>query len=340
VIDLLYHGRLAAAAALGLPALLPAEVRPLWASLKLTGGCNSRCLTCEHWRSSGEDALSTARLKRLLGELRDLGVRHVRLTGGEPLLRRDLFEVLSSCGPDWFDGVTLATNGLLLARHADEINASPITRVTVSLDGIGPTNDRIRGRAGDWDTVVAALPSIRKPVKIVSIFTRELVPDLEGMLRFCEERGYGFDVNIPDAQPSFGSSAEAMEAVEALRPSAADVELGVRVLARHGVLPPFVLENLREFLLCRRFLFRHCVLGWLGVYVGSDGAVTPGCIASEPLGNVLETDLRTILSAPGYRAAAERMFRLDCPLCGCGYGASAAYCKPWRAAGYALRRLR
>src|SRR5271154_6813413 len=128
--------------------LLPARVKPLSASLKLTENCQAKCVTCNYWQTRWEDGLNTEKAVDIINRLGQFGIRYLRFTGGEPLLRRDLFQILQKADMRPFQRVTLQTNGLLLKKLHHEINASPITKVAVSIDGLEASNDVIRGIRG------------------------------------------------------------------------------------------------------------------------------------------------------------------------------------------------
>ena len=109
--------------------------------------CNFRCPYCmpkdtfgESYRFLGSsERLSFAEITRLAGLFVRLGVRKLRLTGGEPLLRAGLAELVGDLAalPEVED-VALTTNGVLLGRHAEELKAQGLGRVTVSLDSLDP----------------------------------------------------------------------------------------------------------------------------------------------------------------------------------------------------------
>jgi cyclic pyranopterin phosphate synthase len=109
--------------------------------------CNFRCPYCMPKETFGEgyrflgsaERLSFPEITRLAGLFVGLGVRKLRLTGGEPLLRAGLPELVGDLAalPDVED-VALTTNGVLLARHASELKAQGLGRVTVSLDSLDP----------------------------------------------------------------------------------------------------------------------------------------------------------------------------------------------------------
>jgi len=112
-------------------------------TLYLTERCNSRCVTCDYWRT-GRDHLSLAKLEALLPGFERLGTRVALLSGGEPLLNpewRAITHALRAAGIERW----LLTSGLSLAKHAAEVAAS-FDAVTVSLDGASAaTYHAIRG---------------------------------------------------------------------------------------------------------------------------------------------------------------------------------------------------
>jgi cyclic pyranopterin phosphate synthase len=128
--------------------------------LSLTDRCNFRCSYCsplpvEHH----EDPLTRPEVSRLIGLFARLGVRRVRLTGGEPTLRRDLVEIVrdvASC--PGIEEVALTTNGQALAELAGPLRAAGVKRVNVSLDTLDP--DRLlslAGRAASLDRITAGV---------------------------------------------------------------------------------------------------------------------------------------------------------------------------------------
>src|SRR5262249_54145307 len=109
-----------------------------------TGRCNSRCISCDWWKQSGADDLSIDEIRDLAAELPRLGTRLVVFSGGEPLLRPEVFEAAArfraKCGT-----LHLLTSGVLLERFADRV-ARHFARVCVSLDAsTAELYQRIRG---------------------------------------------------------------------------------------------------------------------------------------------------------------------------------------------------
>jgi len=126
------------------PSLADKLGRPLRSlRISVTDRCNMRCRYCmpedDYVWLPRESILSFEEIQRLVGVFAELGVQKLRLTGGEPLLRHDLptlVELLRTHKS--ITDIALTTNGILLARHAGDLKAAGLGRVTVSLDTLRP----------------------------------------------------------------------------------------------------------------------------------------------------------------------------------------------------------
>jgi cyclic pyranopterin phosphate synthase len=150
--------------------------------------CNFRCPYCmpretfhEHYRFlKSTERLSFEEITRLTRLFVELGVRKVRLTGGEPLLRPNLAELVGELTAlDGVQDVALTTNGVLLAQHAAELKANGLHRITVSLDTLDPEIFKtMSGGFAERDRVLegirAALDAGLTPIKINSVVQRGL----------------------------------------------------------------------------------------------------------------------------------------------------------------------
>ena len=120
--------------------LLDQLARPLRnLRLSVTDRCNLRCQYCmpemDYVWLPREDMLHFEEISRLVDVFMSLGVNHIRLTGGEPLLRRDLSTLVDMiAGKEGLNDLALTSNGILLADQIDALKAAGLKRVTVSLD--------------------------------------------------------------------------------------------------------------------------------------------------------------------------------------------------------------
>jgi cyclic pyranopterin phosphate synthase len=148
--------------------------------------CNFRCPYCmpkeqfhDHYKFlNSQERLSFAEITRLARLFADLGVRKLRLTGGEPLLRANLSDLIGDLqGIPGIEDIALTTNGVLLGQHAVDLYANGLKRVTVSLDSVDPeTFKRMSGGFAALDQVLhgidAAVSAGLAPIKINTVVER------------------------------------------------------------------------------------------------------------------------------------------------------------------------
>lgn len=148
--------------------------------VSVTDRCNYRCVYCmpaEGMRFQPlEDGLTADELGRLAAVAVRLGVRRVRLTGGEPLVRRDIVDIAKRFTDAGIAEISLTTNGQLLASMVCDLKAAGVRRVNVSVDSLRPEVFHRVSRGGDletvWRGVEAALDAGLHPVKINCVAMR------------------------------------------------------------------------------------------------------------------------------------------------------------------------
>jgi cyclic pyranopterin phosphate synthase len=129
--------------------------------LSLTERCNFRCSYCSPAveERTPENALTREETARLVAVFARLGVRRVRLTGGEPTLRRDLLDIVRDVeATPGIEEVALTTNGQSLDRLAAPLRAAGVSRLNISLDTLDPEKlQRISGRAAALERIIAGI---------------------------------------------------------------------------------------------------------------------------------------------------------------------------------------
>jgi len=167
--------------------------------ISVTDRCNMRCRYCmpeaEYVWLPRESILTFEEIDRLAGIFAGLGVRKIRLTGGEPLLRHDLSTLVALLDrrPGLKD-IALTTNGILLARWADALRAAGLRRVTVSLDTLKPERmvafARSARHAEVLEGIAAATAAGFDSVKLNAVVIRDYNADeVLDLLEFARERG-------------------------------------------------------------------------------------------------------------------------------------------------------
>jgi cyclic pyranopterin phosphate synthase len=167
--------------------------------ISVTDRCNLRCTYCmplEVTFKPREELLTYEEITRVARVAAGLGIRTIRLTGGEPLLRRDLAQLVRQLvAVPGITEVALTTNGLLLADQAASLRQAGLTRLNVSLDSLREdVFERIARRSG-VDRVLAGLAVARREgfddirinaVSIKGLTEGEIVP----LARFCRAEGF------------------------------------------------------------------------------------------------------------------------------------------------------
>jgi len=177
--------------------------------LSVTDRCDLRCIYCMAESMvflPRKDLLTIEELYRLSAIMINLGIRKIRVTGGEPLVRRGvitLFEMLAPHIGSRLDEVALTTNGTLLARYAKSLADAGVRRVNVSLDTLDPVRYRQITRHGDIVHVLGGLTAARKAglkIKLNTVVMRDTFPGgVDDLIRFAH--GGGMDLTLIEEMP-------------------------------------------------------------------------------------------------------------------------------------------
>ncbi len=178
---------------------------PICLTWEITYACNLQCVHC--LSSSGvrdQRELSTAQAKAVLDELRDLQVFYINIGGGEPMIRKDFFEILEHAEHNNI-GVKFSTNGTYIdAESAKRLAQMNYLDVQISIDGTdSATNDAVRG-AGSFAVALRAMNHLRDadfgPFKISVVVTRHNVDQLDQFKALADS--YGAQLRITRLRPS------------------------------------------------------------------------------------------------------------------------------------------
>jgi len=319
------------------PRLLPSTIRPLSAHVKLTENCQAKCISCDYWKSRWHDQIDTDRAVNLVNEINAAGIRSLRFTGGEPLLRKDLFDILRKANTSGIKRITVQTNGLLLKKLHQEINASPITKISVSIDGLKEANDHIRGIRGYFDLAMEGIQLLRnKKVAISVTLNRISARDLGQLAEVAHGVGARIESNILSRDLYFLQGAD----IAAMWPERSDVAEIAKFLRDVLKRPAYEVDYISKYYTDSKTLEEPpCVLGFLQVFVISNGDVLTGCYPLKPVGNILREKLATILASEAYARQAAAMVRRECPGCTCGVESSLAMKHAASSAFFEVSRL-
>ncbi len=178
--------------------------------VSVTDRCDFRCVYCmaEHMAFLPKaEILTLEELDRAASAFVRLGVRKLRLTGGEPLVRRNVMSLIRALGRHLatgaLDELTLTTNGSQLARYAGELKAAGVRRVNVSLDTLDAPKFAAITRWGRLDQVLDGLRAAQDAglaIKINTVALKGVNDDeFDSLIAWCGERG--FDLTLIEVMP-------------------------------------------------------------------------------------------------------------------------------------------
>jgi cyclic pyranopterin phosphate synthase len=166
--------------------------------ISITDRCNFRCVYCrsadpENYRDHGE-ILSWNELDRLAGVFLSLGIRKIRITGGEPLVRNGVEDYIARLHARGVADLSMTTNGHLLAERCERLIQAGLRRINISLDSLDPAKFETITRTKSFSTVMhgidAAQNSALAPAKINAVLVRGINDDeVEAFAGFARERG-------------------------------------------------------------------------------------------------------------------------------------------------------
>jgi cyclic pyranopterin phosphate synthase len=193
------------------PALIDPFARAItYLRVSVTDRCDFRCVYCmsEHMAFLPKaDLLSLEELDRVCSAFVARGVRKLRLTGGEPLVRRGIMTLFASLSRHLdsgaLDELTLTTNGSQLAKYASELKSHGVQRINVSLDTLDPDKFRAVTRWGEIDKVIAGIDAAQAAglhVKINAVALKGVNEDeISSLMEWAH--GRGMDLTLIEVMP-------------------------------------------------------------------------------------------------------------------------------------------
>ncbi len=212
--------------------------------LSVTDKCNMRCFYCLPKGFKGfenpENWLTFDEIERVIRAFTQLGVSRVRLTGGEPLVRKNLPDLITRLTAlEGLDDLSLSTNAALLTQHAEAIKQAGVSRINVSLDSLQPERfKRITGN-GNLSAVLAGLQAAKEaglaPIKINTVAMKGVNDDeFIDLIDYCAEMG--FTLRFIETMPVGDTGREASN-------NYLDLQTIISDLSTHFTLIPDILPN-------------------------------------------------------------------------------------------------
>ena len=179
----------------------PFQRKISYVRISVTDRCDFRCTYCmseEMQFLPKKDLLSLEELERLSNALIELGVKKIRITGGEPLVRKNILQLFNSVGKKIGKGLeelTVTTNGSQLERYAKDLFKNGVKRINISLDTLDKNKFKLITRTGDFNKVITGINAAKEAGMKIKINTVALkgINDNEilNLVNWCGENKFG-----------------------------------------------------------------------------------------------------------------------------------------------------
>ena len=303
--------------------------------------CNCRCLMCDIWQRKDGKELDLVDFERHRASIMRLGVRQVVLTGGEPLLHRNLeglFEFLRDCNVS----ITLLTTGLLLSKRANVVAAN-VDEIIVSLDGPEEVHDRVRRVKGAYRLIGEGISSVRQRKADMPVHGRCTVQkENHSLLRkavagakFLGMNSISFlaaDVTSQAFNRELAWPGERQRQVVLTRKEVEALEEEITLLTRENdedIRSKYVSESAEKlWRIARRFreqlgemspIAPRCNAPWVSAVMEVDGSVRP-CFFHKKIGSLRDLTLEQVINgqeARHFRASLNVSENAICQRCVC-----------------------
>jgi len=166
----------------------------------ITGKCNLQCQYC--WDIfKNTDELDTNQAKKIIDQISAISCDMLLFTGGEPLIRNDLFELINYSHQKGIQHIKLCTNGLLLGKKIEEIRNASISEIHISLDGIVATDNEFRKEnqavLENLEILLQHIDLAKTKVVLVSVIDYNKIGKFEQVLQYAEEHGIYATYQLP-----------------------------------------------------------------------------------------------------------------------------------------------
>jgi len=304
--------------------------RPVEACINVTDNCNSKCITCSAWENRSRDELTTEEITQILAQLRGLGITYLNITGGEPLLRRDLPYIIGKARELKFKKIQLSTNAILLTREkVQSLLDCGLNTIDISVDGTEDTHNVIRGRKGSYKRCIGALKALAElrdgEYPHIEMRTTLMQPTLDQILELvniCKQLNIAFALNLLDTTSYlFKLTNTDLRVKEQGKLVHVINELHKMRRAYPGLVNETYssLEYARNYYRDPKREDIPCYLGYLAIYIGAHGEVYSACNALPPMGNLRDMPLKQIMGSMAYKQRLRNMFLKRCPGCSCNH---------------------
>jgi len=159
--------------------------------LSVTERCHLACPYCHREGSSGDnkEEMSLSKIEKIITTARGLGFKKIKLTGGEPLLREDIIEIIKIIKKNNFEDISLVTNGLLLEKYAQQLSLAGLDRINIGCDSVN-TKFLSKNKENIEPGLMAAKTFNLYPIKLNMVVLKGINDgEIDSLMEFAGQNG-------------------------------------------------------------------------------------------------------------------------------------------------------
>lgn len=297
-----------------------ALIGPISASLPVTKHCNSKCSYCPPPRVGEIEDLTIEELTDVLTQLASLGVHQISITGGEPLLRRDLEEIVTITSRLNMRSLVLTNGTLLTMERAYSLLEAGLAGFVVSLDSLNEKTYRItRGRNIEpvlrSVNVLAQLKQDKEEVitSVISVLTKYNAHEIVELANYLNERWIGLQIQPCLDSPKYEIESSDLKMIAQVKTALDEVKT---------IYGPYIseldiayLEHIPQYLRDRSLPENYrCLSAYTLVHLDAELRLYP-CWLDLPVGNLTQTSLAELWTGTAMNQARQRIARGECTHC-------------------------
>jgi len=308
------------------------KFKPDSATLNITDRCCFRCIMCVQWKDTNKEELATEEWLDIIKQLKNAGVKKITFSGGEPLLREDIVELVRYA-KELGCNISLFTNGYLLTKKkAEELVLNGVNFISMSVDATNNNFEEIRGLRGSFKKIEESCETISEISKRYNtgasfsfLLMKPTLNYLKDVFFLIDKFNFPLVINLLDYTPYFFQ----IENKETLWINKEDKKEFLEVLKllsqriknnRKSVYLNYVsLDYIRRYFSDPLQPHIPCFVSQQRICIDAKGNVFGGCWSMGSFGSLKNNTLQEIMRSEKYKMAHKRMFFKQCPGCSCGY---------------------
>lgn len=306
---------------------------PIFADLKPTDRCSSRCQTCKVWNAGASAELTTSDWRVAIKALKVAGILDLFFTGGDIFLRGDIFDLLEFSASQGLR-VHCVTNGYALnGELARDLMQLKPASISLSLDALGVELDAIRGTSGAAQKVMQAVGRLKAHsngstrISLAATLMKNTIASVGEVTEWAMVENLPIMYNLIHFTHYYTDTRFSREQYDLNEQDWRQLRsflLRVSDLRRQhpDLLPPeHHLDFIRSYFKDYHQRSLPCFKPLLDICIDPNGDIRP-CCSMEPVGHILVDDLQALKKSSKYIQVAARGLEKSCPGCSCHYNLS------------------